>query len=320
MVEVKGLDSNLFDLQSVDAETKAYVEQLEVTFASVPPPYTQDINDLRASARSGRSVFGPIAVSELAANRIIPGFSSDVPVRIFSPPKVQGIYIYFHGGGWMQGSADLQDKRLEDIALACDMVVVSVDYRLAPEHPYPSAPDDAEAVALWLAEAGMSEFGTDRLIIGGESAGAHLSAVTILRMRDKHGYTGFKGANLLYGAYDLTSTPSARAWGDRYLVLSGQYIEWCLDLFVPKDKRSDPDVSPLYADLKGLPPALFSVGTVDPLLDDTLFMYCRWLAAGNEAEIAVYPGATHAFPLMPITIAQEARERCASFMTRVINT
>ena len=96
MVEVKGLDSNLFDLQSVDAETKAYVEQLEVTFASVPPPYTQDINDLRASARSGRSVFGPIAVSELAANRIIPGFSSDVPVRIFSPPKVQGIYIYFH--------------------------------------------------------------------------------------------------------------------------------------------------------------------------------------------------------------------------------
>ena len=109
----------------------------------------------------------------------------------------------------MQGGADLQDKRLEDIALACDMVVVSVDYRLAPEHPYPAAPDDAEATALWLAKAGMSEFGTDRLIIGGESAGAHLSAVTILRMRDKHGYTSFKGANLLYGAYDVTSTPSA---------------------------------------------------------------------------------------------------------------
>ena len=103
-------------------------------------------------------------------------------------------------------------------------------------------------------------------------------------------------------------------------MLSGKYIDWCLDLFVSKDKRSDPDVSPLYADLKGLPPALFSVGTVDPLLDDTLFMYCRWLAAGNEAEIAVYPGATHAFPLMPIAIAQQASERCVSFMTRVINT
>jgi len=319
MVDVKGLDRSLFDLQSVDAETKAYVEQLETTFASVPPPYTQDISDLRASARSGRSVFGPIVVSQIAANRLIPGFSSDVSVRIFSPPTIHGIYMYSHGGGWMQGSSDLQDKRLEDIALACNMAVVSVDYRLAPENPYPAAPDDAEATALWLAKEGMSEFGTDRLIIGGESAGAHLSAVTILRMRDKHGYTGFKGANLLYGAYDLTSTPSARAWGDRYLVLSGKYIEWCLDLFVSKDKRSDPDVSPLYADLNGLPPALFSVGTVDPLLDDTLFMYCRWLAAGNEAEIAVYPGATHAFPLMPIAPAREASERCASFMTRVIN-
>ena len=318
MLRVEGLDRTLFDPNSVDAETKAYVVQLEATFATVPPPYTQDIEDLRAKARTGQSLFGPMVVSEIAVNRVIPGSTGNVSVRVFSPPTVRGLYLHFHGGGWMQGAAALQDKRLEDIALACEMAVVSVEYRLAPENPYPAAPDDAEAAALWLAKNGMSEFGTSKIVIGGESAGSHLAAVTMLRMRDKHGYEDFKGTNLLYGAYDLTQTPSTKLWGDRYLVLSGKYLDWCLDHYVPKEKRSDPDVSPIYADLRGLPPALFSVGTVDPLLDDTLFMYCRWLAAGNEAQLAVYPGATHAFPLMPIGIAREANDKCNAFMTQAI--
>jgi acetyl esterase/lipase len=103
-----------------------------------------------------------------------------------------------HGGGWVLGGADLQDPMLERIADNTGQAVVAVEYRLAPEHPYPAGPDDCEAAAVWLVQNGKKEFGTGVLTIGGESAGGHLTAVTILRMRDRHGYTGFRGANIVY--------------------------------------------------------------------------------------------------------------------------
>ncbi len=88
-------------------------------------------------------------------------------------------------------------------------------YRLAPEHPYPAAPDDCEAVARWLVAHRVDAFGTDRIAVGGESAGAHLALVTLLRLRDRHGYSGFTGANLTFGAFDLSGTPSPLRWGAR---------------------------------------------------------------------------------------------------------
>lgn len=164
--------------------------------------------------------------------------------------------------------------RFEDLALheiivdTCNVAIVSVDYRLAPEHPYPAGPDDCEAAACWLLEHAADEFGSDRLLIGGESAGAHLAAVTLLRMRDKHHAADrFLGANLIFGAYDLSRTPSQRgvriAPGTDILDDTG----FPLDLFLPgisDEKRRDPDVSPLYGDLRGMPPALFSVGHQRP--------------------------------------------------------
>src|SRR5690606_5171609 len=95
----------------------------------------------------------------------------------------------------------------------CGLAVVSVDYRLAPEAPYPAAPDDCEAAARWLAAEAKERFGTDRLFIGGESAGAHLSVVTMVRLRDRHRLTPFCGANLNAGCFDLALTPSARRFG-----------------------------------------------------------------------------------------------------------
>ncbi|MEW6273076.1 MAG: alpha/beta hydrolase fold domain-containing protein [Thermodesulfobacteriota bacterium] len=166
-----------------------------------------------------------------------------------------------------------------------------------------------EAAALWLLDNARAELGSERLLIGGESAGAHLSAVTLLRLRDRHGATGFAGANLVYGAYDLTFTPSVRRWGERNLILSTPIIEWFADHYVPRARRGEPDVSPLHADLRGLPPALFSIATLDPLLDDNLFMHARWLAAGNRADIALFPGGIHAFNAFPSKLAQAAHER-----------
>jgi acetyl esterase/lipase len=109
-------------------------------------------------------------------------------------------------------------------------------------------------------------------------------------------------------------TPSVRRWGPRNLILSTPIVEQFADWFVPPALRADPDVSPLYADLRGLPPALFSVGTLDPLLDDSLFMAARWRAAGNRAELVVYPGGVHAFTAFPIPLATSANLRMLAFL------
>jgi len=116
----------------------------------------------------------------------------------------------------------------------------------------------------------------------------------------------------------VAGTPSCRAWGDRYLVLNTAIMQWFGDSFAPREIQREPDVSPLYADLSDLPPALFSVGTLDPLLDDTLFMHARWLAAGNEAEIGVYPGGVHGFTAQPTPVGRAAVQRQHAFIKGLV--
>jgi acetyl esterase/lipase len=152
------------------------------------------------------------------------------------------------------------------------------------------------------------------MLIGGESAGANLAVTTLLRMRDRHGFGGFCGAVLNYGAYDLTLTPSARRWGERNLILTTKLIKWFHEQYAPAEKCSDPDLSPLYADLAELPPALFTIGTLDPLIDDSMFMHMRWLAAGNRSQLAIYPGGIHAFNAFPIELARKANAKINEFI------
>ena len=203
------------------------------------------------------------------------------------------------------------------------VAVVSVDYRLAPEHPYPAGPDDCEAAACWLVDHGTEELGSDRLLIGGESAGAHLAAVTLLRMRDRHQAADrFLGANLVFGAYDLSRTPSQRGVGiaPGTDILDGTGFP--LDLFLPgmsDEERRAPDVSPLYADLRGMPPALFSVGSNDHLLDDTLFMAARWEVAGNRSELLVYPETPHGCIALP-SVAGHFFPRLFGFVRECLET
>jgi len=208
---------------------------------------------------------------------------------------------------------------LERIADNTGQAVVGVEYRLAPEHPYPAGPDDCETAAAWLVANAKKEFGTEALTIGGESAGGHLTAVTILRMRDRHGYTGWRGANIVYGAFDLAMTPSQRQFGNARLVLRTIDMQQFYNAFLPTiaDRRVA-DISPLYADLKGLCPALFSAGTKDALLDDTLFMHARWVAANNAAELAIYPGGAHGFTLFPNNLSKAATQRMDAFLNSVL--
>ena len=271
----------------------------------------------RQAREQGRSAFGRLSVSEMAADTEIPGPAGPIRARVFIPDEVNGVYLHLHGGGWMLGGAHHLDDRNEQLARDCGLAVMSIDYRLAPEHPYPAAPDDCEAAALWLVERSEHEFGTNRLFIGGESAGAHLSAVTMIRLRDRHALLPFRAANLVYGAFDLRFTPTGRNWGSRPVVISTPIMEFFRDGFVGDSDLTDPDVSPLFADLAGLPPALFTVGTADPLLDDSLFMAARWRMAGGEAELHVVEDAFHAFDYFPTPLGDAARARMHGYLHAV---
>jgi acetyl esterase len=313
------IDLTLFDPAAIDAETAAFNQRIEKELSAAPPLYRFEPQVIRDARAAGYSVFGPVKHLDEAQDRLVSGPAGDIPVRVFIPHKVAGVYLHIHGGGFMLGSADQQDEFLTEICKTCQVAVVSAGYRLAPENPYPAGPDDCEAVAVWLAKNCKAEFDTDRLVIGGESAGANLSVATLLRMRDRHGFRGFCAAVLTYGAFDMSMTPSVRRWGERYLILNTKIIEWFHENYVQGANVYDPDISPLYADLAAMPPALFTVGTLDPLIDDSLFMHARWLAAGNRAELAVYPGGIHAFNFFPTKLAQKANARVNDFIIGAVS-
>ena len=312
------LDPSLFDPASADPETVALNGQLERLSTKLPNPIEVGIEPLREARLKGRGLFGPIVKSPNGIDRTIPGPAGSLKLRIFTPGDVDGVFLHFHGGGWAMGAADYQDGRLEQIANAAGVAAVSVDYRLAPEHPFPAPADDAEAGARWIVENAVSEFGTDRIVVGGSSAGAHLGVTAMLRMRDRHDYTGFAGATLTYGFFDLSLTPSARNWGDRMLVMNTDLCGWFANAYAAGADLTDPDVSPMYADLTGLPSALFTVGTQDPLLDDTVLLASRWAAAGNGTDLVVVPGAAHGFAGAPTGVGSEARERTDRFIAEQI--
>ena len=321
MTDISILNPEVFDPKAVDPDTARFNKMVEGLMATMPPAHKMTPQKIREERESGKGWMGPVKRLDEAKDRVVPGQNRDVSVRVVVPDEVHGVYLHMHGGGFVLMRPYHFDETLVETAKRCKVAVVSVDYRLAPEDPYPAAADDCEAVAVWLAENAESEFGSEKLIIGGESAGANLSVVTLTRMRDRHGFTGFSGANLVYGCYDIAMTPSQRNWGERNLIISTPMIEWFNGHYVPQtEKRRDPDVSPLYADLSNMPTALFTVGTLDPLLDDTLFMHARWSAAGNRCALAVYPGGTHVFNLFPIKIAQEANDKMFEFIAEIVES
>jgi acetyl esterase len=320
MTDTRPFDSVLFRADAIAPDTTKLNDQMVQLMTGQPEWWIVGPETFRAARRRGEGPFPAPVMSGRARTITITGKDGNqIPLRVIAPANPRGIYLHIHGGGWVLGGSDMQDPMLERIADNTGQAVVSVEYRLAPEHPYPAGPDDCETAAAWLVENGAREFGTGGITIGGESAGGHLSAVTILRMRDRHGYTGFRGANLVYGAFDMSLTPSQRQFGNTRLVLRTIDIQQFANAFLPTvTDRRVPDISPLYADLKGLCPALFSVGTRDALLDDTLFMHARWVAAGNEAELTIYPGGAHGFTLFPNDLSRTASAKMDAFLNRVL--
>jgi len=250
--------------------------------------------------------------------KYIPGPGGNIAIRIFKPDTIRAVIMSIHGGGWSAGTAASDDAFNDNLARTCKVAVVSVDYRLAPENPFPACIDDCKAVARWLINNATKEFGTDKLFISGASAGGHLAAVTTLYIRDSlHAIDKVSGVNLIYGCFDLSRTPSNRKATDSTLLIPKKYLD---DLYIlvfskwTKEKLQDPKYSPLYADLKNLPPALFTIGTKDPLIDDTYFMEARWRLAGNRTYLTTYPESPHGFNYFPTGMAAAANKKMCDWI------
>ncbi len=243
----------------------------------------------------------------------IKGPGGDLSLRIFRPDTIRAVVLDIHGGGWSLGSAKSDDFFNDLMARTCKVVVISVDYRVAPESAFPACIEDCKAAAKWMVNNAKKEFGTDKLFLTGASAGGHLAALTTLYIRDSLNAIGkVKGVNLIFGCFDLSRTPSCRQATDSTLAVNKKYIDETYQLvFGGWDikKLQQPEFSPLYADLKNLPPALFTVGTLDPLVDDTYFLEDRWRLAGNKTFLAVYPESPHAFVFFPSKMAMAANQR-----------
>ena len=240
----------------------------------------------------------------------IQGPGGNIPLYIFKPDTILAVVLDIHGGGWMEGSAENDAQFNDELARTCKVAVVSVDYRLAPENAFPACIEDCKAAARWLLSNEKTEFGTDKILISGGSAGGHLAAVTALYIRDSlKAIDRVAGVNLIYGVYDLGRTPSHRLATDSSF-LSKKDMDEIMQLVFGGwtiEQRQDPHYSPLYADLHNLPPALFTVGAADPLADDTYFMEARWRMAGNKTYLAVYPESPHGVDFLPTQMGKIAK-------------
>lgn len=231
----------------------------------------------------------------------IPNGGGTVPLRILRPSgPARGVVLDIHGGGWVVGSAGLNDRLNAHLVAEAGLAVVSVDYRLLNEPRGVSLPDavsDCVAAARWLIAQTAECFQTDRLFLVGESAGGHLAALTALELRRTGQLDALLGCVFVYGAFDLTGTPSVRNAGPDTLLLNGPTMAADLARLTPgldEDRRKQPDISPLYADLTGMPPALFIAGEIDPLIDDSRLMAAAWAEAA-PAELVIAPASPHGF-------------------------
>jgi acetyl esterase len=306
---------------NLDEDFSAYLPQARAfnkQLSQMPMPSVLTKEGL-AAARKSSFIIPTLLVKPAVTT--IKGPGGDLHLRIFRPDTILAVVLDIHGGGWSLGTAQSMDPQNDLMARTCKVAVVSVDYRLAPEHPFPACIEDCKAAVKWLVNNSKKEFGTEKLFISGGSAGGHLSALTAIYVRDSlHAIDRVKGVNLIYGCFDLGGTPSARRTTDTTVILTKKYMDETFQLVFPgwtKEQLQQPQYSPLFADLRNLPPALFTVGTADPLVDDTWFMEARWRLAGNKTFLAVYPECSHAFNFFPTKMAELANARMYTWISEL---
>jgi acetyl esterase len=290
----------------LDLKLKAMLDQM----AAIGAP---DIGDLppevgRPAYRQILTAGDPPPADVQTEDRSIPGPAGPLPVRVYTPhgkvSAARGLVLYCHGGGFVLGDLDTYDSVCRAICLESGSIVVSVDYRLAPEHPFPAAVEDCHAALTWVA-AHAAELGGDarRIAVCGDSAGGNLSAVMALLARDK-------GPAIRYQVliYPVTTAmpgdlPSHTTFGKGYILSLNAMRAFTGHYFGGSGRAPDFRGAPLLAeDLSGLAPALILVGGYDTLRDDGVAYAKRLIEAGVEATLVEYSGLSHGFINMAATL------------------
>ena len=276
-------------------QCKAFLDTL-ASFGG-PPMWELPIADVRAAP--GLAGFGgPVEDIARVENRTVPGPAQPIPIRIYRPSSEHRlpVLLFFHGGGFVLGSLDSQDRQCRSLANVSGCVVIGVDYRLAPEHPYPAATEDAYAATRYVAEH-ASDFDVDasRIAVGGESAGGNLATVVALMARERGG-PSLRFQLLIYPVTDFTDdSPSMHEFDGVFLSLRMQ--DWFAASYLPNTAdRHAPYASPLHAtDVRGLPPALVITAECDMVRDQAEAYARKMQAAGVQVTLKRYDGMIHPF-------------------------
>ena len=279
----------------MDDEMSDVVDRIEAT--GVPPWHALSVESARRVEDEVFTDDNRVPV-EFVRNLAIPGSRGEIPIRVYRPDVDDApVVVFYHGGGWTLGTLNSIDGVCRELANRADCVVVSVDYRLAPEHPFPAGVDDAVAALDWVAEHAAT-FGGDptRLGVAGTSAGGNLAAVVALHAREFDGPT-LSHQSLLYPITNHAFDTDSYDENEDGPLLTRADMEWFWNHYLrsPVDGRN-PFASPLLAeDLSGLPPATVVTAGHDPLRDEGIAYAERLDDAGVEVEHDHYPGMTHGF-------------------------
>ena len=280
----------------VDPSIQVLLDSLAGT--DTPDLSEQSVEEARAMMAMLTLVDGEPEPVDDVTTRTIPGPAGDIPVRIYRnrSERAQPVLVWYHGGGWVIGDLESGDPTARKLANRSGALVVSVAYRLAPEHPFPAGVDDCWAALEWVA-ANAAEIGGDpaRLAVGGDSAGGNLAAVVAVTAAAT-GAPALRHQLLVYPAVDLTlSHPSIDDNGEDYLLTKKAMI-WFVDHYLGEQDPKDPRVSPLFVDdLSGVAPATVYTAEFDPLRDEGNAYAERLTDAGVDCEHRCFDGMIHGF-------------------------
>lgn len=284
----------------LDPQAKVVLEQLEK--AGVPPLHTMSPQAARAAYSALRSTTNIEEVGSVE-DRQIPGPHGNIRIRIYKPLKVDSeklpILVFYHGGGWVIGNLDTHDAACRTLTNGAECIVVSVDYRLAPEHKFPVAVEDAFAALEWVADH-AEEIGGNRekIAVGGDSAGGNLATVATIIAKEKQA-PNLVFQLLIYPSTGVGSTKSYEENGEGYY-LTKDLMAWFRKQYLNSpDDTNHPYCSPyLNEDASGLPSAFIMTAEYDPLRDDGKAYADKLKAAGVDVEYVDYAGMIHGFITM----------------------